>query len=72
MAIDPGLYEKYSGRKGDPMTRLGQVLAKEAKVKQDRDEMPKGASGGFRVMRTPGIWAQLFFWLKDRERSKGE
>lgn len=72
MAIDPKLYEKYSGRKGDPMTRLGQVLAKDAKVKADRDEMPKGVRGGFGVTRLPGIWGQLFFWWKDRSRAKGE
>ncbi len=28
MAIDLDLYEKYSGRTGDPRTRLGQALAK--------------------------------------------
>ena len=72
MTIDPRLYEKYSGRKGDPMMRLGQVLAKESKAKSDRDEMPKGVSGGFRTMRLPGIWGQIFFWLKDRKRSRGE
>lgn len=70
MAIDPRLYEKYSGRSGDPMTRLGQVLAKNAKAQQERDAMPKGVEGGFRVMRTPGILHQLWFWLKDRSRSK--
>ena len=72
MAIDPRLYEKYSGRKGDPMTRLGQALAKESKAKSDRAEMPKGFSGGFRTMRSPGIWAQIYYWFKDRARSKGE
>jgi len=71
MTIDPRLYEKYSGRKGDPTTRLGEVLAKDAKVQSERDEMPKGVSGGFRVMRTPGYFAQIWFWLKDRSRSKG-
>ena len=71
MTIDPMLYEKLSGRKGDPYTRLGQVLAKDAKAKQDRDAMPKGVSGGFRTMRHPGIFAQLWFWIKNRSRSKG-
>ena len=72
MAIDPRLYEKYSGRSGDPYKRLGEALAKGVKAQHDRDEMPKGVSGGFRVMRWPGMWSQLFFWLKDRKRSKGE
>ena len=71
MTIDPRLYEKYSGRKGDPYTRLGHALAKNAKVQAQRDEMPKGVSGGFRTMRTPGIFAQVWFRLKDRSRSKG-
>jgi hypothetical protein len=33
VAIDPLMYEKYSGRKGDPMTRMGEALAKDAKHK---------------------------------------
>ncbi len=72
MAIDPRLYEKYSGRSGDPYKRLGEVLAKDAKAKSERDEMPKGVSGGFKTMRAPGIWSQIFFWWKDRTRSKGD
>ncbi len=70
MTIDPRLYEKYSGRTGDPYTRLGHALARSAKAQSERDEMPKGVSGGFRVMRMPGMFAQLWFWLKDRSRSK--
>ena len=72
MAIDPRLYEKYSGRTGDPSTRLGQVLVKEAKAKEERSEMPKGVSGGFRTMRSPGIFAQVYYWFKDRQRSRGD
>ena len=72
MAIDPRLYEKYSGRSGDPYKRLGEVLAKDAKAKQERAAMPKGVSGGFRVMSRPGLFAQLFFFLKDRARDKGD
>ena len=30
MAIDPRLYEKYSGRKGDPMMRKGAALSGQA------------------------------------------
>lgn len=72
MTIDPRLYEKYSGRKGDPYTRLGEALAKGVKAQHGRDEMPKGASGGFRMIGMPGIFGQFWFWLKDRQRSKGE
>lgn len=32
MAIDPLLYEKISGRKGDPHQRLGEALAKSARA----------------------------------------
>jgi hypothetical protein len=71
MTIDPRLYEKYSGRKGDPHTRLGEVLAKDVKVKAARDEMPKGIEGGFRAMRHPGVFAQFWYWLKERSRPKG-
>lgn len=70
MAIDPRLYEKYSGRSGDPYKRLGEALAKNAKATQERDAMPKGVSGGFETMRQPGMFAQLFNWLRDRSRSK--
>ena len=72
MAIDPRLYEKYSGRSGDPYKRLGEALAKSSKAKSERDGMPKGVRGGFSTMKWPGMWAQLFFWFKDRERSKGD
>jgi hypothetical protein len=72
MAIDPKLYEKYSGRSGDPYTRLGQALAKEAKAKQSRDAMPKGFRGGIRVNAMPGLWANLFFWWKNKNRDRGD
>jgi hypothetical protein len=71
MTIDPRIYEKYSGRKGDPQMRLGNALAKNAKAKSERDEMPKGVEGGLRTIRTPGIFAQIFFWWKNRSRSRG-
>lgn len=70
MAIDPMLYEKMSGRKGDPYTRLGAALAKNVKAKAQRDEMPKGVRGGLRTTMWPGILANLFFWLKDKSREK--
>jgi hypothetical protein len=71
MAIDPRLYEKYSGRSGDPSRRLGEALARGVKAQHARDEMPKGVSGGFRTIMMPGIFAQFFHWLKDRRRERG-
>ena len=38
MAIDPRLYEKYSGRSGDPYKRLGEALAKGVKAQHDREK----------------------------------
>ncbi len=70
MAIDPMMYQKLSGRKGDPYTRMGEALAKNAKHKQERDALPKGVSGGFRVSMMPGIFANLFFWMKSKGRDK--
>lgn len=72
MTIDPTIYRKYSGRSGDPYTRLGEALAKDAKAKQQRDAMPKGVSGGLRVSLLPGSFANLFFWFKNRERERGD
>jgi len=72
MAIDPGLYEKYSGRTGDPRTRLGEALARNVKAKHSRDEMPKGVSGGFRTMMMPGLIAQVFNWFKNKRRERGD
>lgn len=34
MAIDPRLYEKYSGRSGDPYKRLGEALSRSAAQNQ--------------------------------------
>lgn len=70
MAIDLRTYEKYSGRTGDPQARLGAVLAKNAKAKQSRDAMPKGVSGGLRNVAMPGLFANLFFWFKNRQRER--
>jgi hypothetical protein len=70
MVIDPRLYEKVSGRSGDPTRRLGEALAKNARAQSERDELPKGVTGGLRVTRMPGIFAQI--WLLSRlwRRSK--
>lgn len=72
MVIDPKLYEKVSGRSADPSRRLGEVLAKNAKAKSTRDELPKGVSGGFRMMRLPGSYAQWWLIWKLWRRSKDE
>ncbi len=37
MAIDPRMYEKYSGRSGDPYKRLGEALSQGAQQQQRRD-----------------------------------
>jgi hypothetical protein len=70
MAIDPMMYQKLSGRKGDPYTRMGEALAKDAKHKQERDALPKGVAGGFKIAAMPGIFANLFFWAKSKGRDK--
>lgn len=36
MAIDPRMYEKYSGRSGDPYKRLGEALSQNVKQQQQR------------------------------------
>lgn len=72
MAIDPMLYQKLSGRSGDPYDRLGHVLAKDAKARLDRDARPKGVAGGLNTIAQPGMFAQLVNWFKDRARSKGD
>ncbi len=71
MVIDPKLYEKVSGRSADPSRRLGEVLAQGAKKQAERDELPKGVTGGFKVMRMPGIWAQWWHFWKLWRRDKG-
>jgi hypothetical protein len=38
MAIDPLLYEKVSGRKGDPYSRMGEALAGSDSAKAQRTE----------------------------------
>lgn len=70
MAIDPRLYTKYSGRTGDPYTRLGEALAQNVKAQHARDEMPKGLSGGMKVVRQPGIFANIIHAIRDMMRAK--
>lgn len=69
MTIDPRIYERYSGRKGDPQMRLGAALARDAKAKARRDEMPRGAES-FRTVRMLGIFGQIYWWWKERSRQK--
>lgn len=58
------LYQKYSGRSGDPYSRMGEALAKNDAKKSRREGMPKGVSGGLRVSMLPGEWANIFFFWK--------
>jgi hypothetical protein len=57
MAIDPRLYEKYSGRSGDPYKRLGEALAQGAAQKsrlkeaKDRPIVVGGRFGWWRMFR---------------------
>lgn len=64
MGIDPMLYQKYSGRSGDPHTRLGEALAKNEKRKSRRDGMAKGVAGGVKVSMMPGSWWNVFYFWK--------
>jgi len=48
MAIDPMLYEKVSGRKGDPYSRLGEALAQNDAAKARRTAQ-KDVPGGTRM-----------------------
>lgn len=61
MAIDPMLYEKYSGRKGDPTTRMGEALARsdrhKARIASDKADMQIMRGGYWRY----GMWA---FWYE--------
>lgn len=70
MVIDPKLYEKVSGRSADPSRRLGEVLAQGAKKQAERDALPKGVTGGLKVARIPGIWAQWWHFWKLWRRDK--
>ncbi len=46
MAIDPMMYERLSGKKGDPLDRLGAVSAQSDARQHQRDGAAKGVSGG--------------------------
>lgn len=45
MAIDPKMYEKYSGRSGDPYKRMGEALAKSSARQQRVDAAGDAADG---------------------------
>jgi hypothetical protein len=72
MAIDPMMYQRLSGRSGDPYDRLGAALAKNAKAKQERDALPKGVSGGLRNIAWPGLFANFWLALKVWRRGKDD
>ena len=45
MVIDPRMYEKLSGRKGDPYERLGQALASDSLRSQARSGQKDRSAG---------------------------
>lgn len=62
MVIDPRLYEKLSGRKGDPYDRLGQALAQNDQRKAERaSEMHQLKMAG----AMPGRWRMMFLYPKE-------
>ncbi|MCC6678791.1 MAG: hypothetical protein IT436_16790 [Phycisphaerales bacterium] len=57
MAIDPKMYEKYSGRSGDPYKRLGEALAKSsAKKQQVRAQADKSFSERIAIGHFKANW----------------
>jgi hypothetical protein len=68
MAIDPRLYEKYSGRRGNPMDRLGSALAQSAQQKSRNAEARDHA----RAVRTStpggGVFGALLRLLRISSR----
>lgn len=70
MGIDPLMYERISGKSADPTKRLGEVLASRVTKQHDRDELPKGISGGFRLMRFPDMFAQLWLTWRNHRRTR--
>lgn len=74
MAIDPMLYQKLSGRKGDPYSRLGEALAKDVKHKASRSEQRNAIGRTRRVMWLmpgfTGLFGWLFFWSASKGREK--
>lgn len=59
MTIDPRTYEKFSGRKGDPMMRQGAALS-EAAGKQAKRTASKGLTGSERLL----IGHVYAYWVK--------
>ncbi len=56
MAIDPRDYEKYSGRKGDPHSRLGAALAGSDSQKAQTAEAKSRNTGGDVIVA--GYWSR--------------
>lgn len=70
MGIDPLMYERISGKSADPTKRLGEVLAKNAKKQQERDELPKGFRGGLRTVAKPWLFSQIWLFWKNARRAR--
>jgi len=61
MVIDPRMYEKLSGRKGDPYDRLGQALAQNDQKKADRaEQMHQMRMAG----AMPSRWRMMYLYPK--------
>jgi hypothetical protein len=61
MTIDPRIYKKYSGRSGDPYSRMGEALAKstarssQLKASKDRSFSHRYVSGAVKARLWMGI-----------------
>lgn len=76
MAIDPKLYEKYSGRSGDPYARLGKALAQssahraDVQGRKDRSFSERYVVGGLKarwwmsIIGSVGLLLVVLFSLK--------
>jgi len=59
MAIDPLLYEKVSGRSGDPYSRMGEALAGAEKGKSERKalkDVPLGSGIEWEMYKYKLLW----------------
>ena len=61
MAIDPMMYERLSGRKGDPYTRMGEALAQSDSRKHAREEEKHVA---MMARSGPRQWRMLYFFSR--------
>jgi hypothetical protein len=60
MAIDPKLYEKYSGRSGDPYARMGKALAQSSARASNLASRGGPATPEGKFMVKGWWWASIF------------